>query len=221
MIILDWCSRKLTRVSRSSLAAEAQAAANAVDALGWAKVMMAMIVRPDLKPDSDEAQRLFGRSPLITDCKALYDAARSMSAGRGLQEKRTAIEVLMINEKMHEINADWAWTDTHQQMADGLTKVSVRQQFADKLKRGMHALKYDPSFTAGKMIAQADRDSRERKLDDAAAKNHDDAYEVRENDAHATNLDKQLMRPVPNYAAIIARVTALHQAGLLHKNASA
>ena len=39
----------------------------------------------------------------------------------------------MINEKMREINADWAWTDTHQQMADGLTKVGARQQFADKL----------------------------------------------------------------------------------------
>ena len=221
LIILDWCSRKLTRVSRSSLASEAQAAANAVDALGWAKVMMALIVRPDLKPDSGDAQRLFGRSPLITDCKALYDAARSMSAGRGLQEKRTAIEVLMINEKMREINADWAWTDTHQQMADGLTKVGVRQQFADKPKRGVHALKYDPSSTAGKKIAQADRDSHERELDDAAAQNDADAYETRDTDATPNNLDNRLMRRVPTYAAIIARVTALHHAGLLHKPASA
>ena len=58
--------------------------------------------------------------------------------------------------------------DTHQQMADGLTKVAVRQQFADKLRRGVHALKFDEKFTAGKKIAKQEIIDREKRLDEFA-----------------------------------------------------
>ena len=69
---------------------------------------------------------------------------------------------------MTEIGGIWRWTDTHQQMADGLTKASVRQQFADKLRRGVHALKFDEKFTAGKSIAKQEIVDRGKKLDDYA-----------------------------------------------------
>ena len=51
VIILDWASRKLPRVCRSSLAAEAQAGAIAVDQLEWCKVLLALIIDPHFVPE--------------------------------------------------------------------------------------------------------------------------------------------------------------------------
>lgn len=107
---------------------------------------------------------MLGRS-----CKALFDAAKSVSSGRGLSERRTSIDIQMFNEKMKELHGVWRWTDTYQQLADGLTKLQVRQNFAEKLSRGARALKYDPDFTAGKKIKKGVLDARERELDEAAA----------------------------------------------------
>ena len=101
--------------------------------------------------------QLAGQSPCITDCKALYDAARSSSCGRGIAEKRTAIEVMMMNERMQVISVVWKWTNTTQQLADGLTKLVVRQTFAEMMRRRWHALKFDPTFTTGKTLSQKQR----------------------------------------------------------------
>ena len=46
----------------------------------------------------------------------------------------------MINEKMTEILGTWKWTNTMQQLADGLTKLQARQNFAEILRRRWHAL---------------------------------------------------------------------------------
>lgn len=84
LVVINWASKKLMRVSRSSLRSEAQSAANAVDALEWCKTMMALILRPYVGPLTEEATKLLGRSSCVTDCKALFGAAKSVSSGRGL-----------------------------------------------------------------------------------------------------------------------------------------
>ena len=61
------------------------------------------------------------------------------------------------------------WTNSFQQLADGLTKVSARQFMADSLRRGTHALKYDPEFTAGKKVNAKDRAKIANELDGRAA----------------------------------------------------
>ena len=148
--ILDWSSRKLDRKCRSSLAAEAQAAANAVDALEWTKVYVALILNPTLDPREDATMATLGNSVLVTDSKGLYDASTSVTAGRGISEKRTSIEVSGCCERMKAAQAAWRWTNGFQQVADGLTKVSARQAFAETLRKGKHALIFDPAYTAGK-----------------------------------------------------------------------
>ena len=64
--------KRLTRVCRSSLAAETQAAATAVDELEWVKTFWQLMIFPEAEAGSF----------VITDAKSLYDAANSMSAGR-------------------------------------------------------------------------------------------------------------------------------------------
>ena len=107
LIIMDWASKKLPRVSRSSLSSEAQSGATAIDALEWAKTMLALILNPTLNLADAGTARTIGESPCITDCKALYDAARSSGCGRGISEKRTAIEVLHTAQWCEPLRSIW------------------------------------------------------------------------------------------------------------------
>lgn len=116
--------------------------------------MMALILRPHVGPLSEDATQPLGRSQCVTECKALFDTATSVSSGRGLSGRRTSIDIQMVNEEMKELHGVWRWADTHEQLADGLTKLRVRQDFAEKLRRGVYALKYGAEFTAGKKIEE-------------------------------------------------------------------
>jgi hypothetical protein len=162
LIVLDYASKMLVIICRSSLSGETQAAALAIDNLEWVKIFWTLTIYPMLAPDSETAAKACGISPCITDSRGLYDAGRSQSAGLGISEKRTAIEVSMVNDRMTAINGVWRWTSAHQQLADGLTKVSARQKLANIMKRGMHALKYDETFAALKKHTQKQKDARER-----------------------------------------------------------
>ncbi len=87
LVVLGWASRKLTRVCRSSLAAEAQAACVAVDELKWAKISILLILHPVKKADDEELCRALGASPVVTDESALYGTSRTESAGLGFAEE--------------------------------------------------------------------------------------------------------------------------------------
>ena len=73
--LVSWRSFKLPRVCRSSLAAEAQACAMALDELMIVKVFFGMMLGPS-KGIADSAE-LYGRGKcaIVTDAKALYAAA--------------------------------------------------------------------------------------------------------------------------------------------------
>ena len=55
-----------------------------------------------------------------------------------------------------------------EQVSDGLTKVQARQRLVEILRRGYHALKFDPTFTAGKKLTTEQRQQRENELHQAA-----------------------------------------------------
>ena len=109
-------------------------------------------------------------SPVVTDVKGLFDAARNMSATQGLSaaNKRTAVDVRIVCERMSRFDGQWYWTNTLQQVSDGLTKVQARQRFVEILRRGYHALKFDLTFTAGKKLTTEQRQQRENELHQAA-----------------------------------------------------
>ena len=68
---------------------------------------------------------------------------------------------------MSRFDGQWHWTNTLQQVSDGLTKVQARQRLVEILRRGYHALKFDPTFTAGKKLT-TERQQRENELHQAA-----------------------------------------------------
>ncbi|CAK0883894.1 unnamed protein product [Prorocentrum cordatum] len=68
-VAMEWASKKLVRLCRSSLSSEAQAAAMGADSLMWVNVFLALSLRPDLGRDA--AMTYLGESPFITDAKCL------------------------------------------------------------------------------------------------------------------------------------------------------
>ena len=74
------------------------------------------------------------------------------------------------------------WTNTLQQIADGLTKPSAKQKLVEVLRRGYHALRFDPSFTAGRKLAQKAVNKARQELEDASARDR----ESREDEVHVS-----------------------------------
>ena len=150
---------------------EAQAGVVAVDALEFFKLFYVGMFVPSVSMQDTNVLREIGMSPVVTDAKALFDAARNMSVTQGLSaaNKRTAIDVNIVCERMSRFDGQWYWTNTLQQISDGLTKVQARQRLVEILRRGYHALKFDPTFIAGKKLTTEQlRQQRENELHQAA-----------------------------------------------------
>ena len=148
-VVFDWRSWKLPRVSRSSLASEAQAAAGGVDALEFAKCFWSLCMDDRRDPRADHTMQVLGTSALVIDAKALFDAARKEHV-HNFEDKRTGIEVMVLKEKMKASGTIWKWVSSERQYADGLTKMSARQLWADRLRATTICLKHDPNFVAAK-----------------------------------------------------------------------
>ena len=142
---------------RSSLSAEAQASSLAVDELEWTKVFMSAMVNPYVAIEKDESMLKFGESPVLTDAKSLYDASSSVTPGMNLSERWTAIEVAITRERVEALGGTWRWVNSVQQLADGLTKPAAKESLAYILSRGVHQLKFDPTFTAAKKSRKSQR----------------------------------------------------------------
>ena len=61
----------------------------------------------------------------MLDCKSLFDAiTRIESSGLQLKEKRTAIEVVSLKQRIPNSRFKIKWVNGDQQLADGLTKIN-------------------------------------------------------------------------------------------------
>ena len=168
LTVFDWSSKKLVRMCRSSLSAEAQASSIAVDELEWAKVFFAAMTNRVVRIELDVTMEKFGESPVLTDAKSLFDAAKSVTPGMKLSERRTAIEIAIIRERVQALKGVWRWVNSAQQLADGLTKPSSKDNLAYILSRGVHQLKYDPTFTAAKKVTEEDKKKEHEECEKAA-----------------------------------------------------
>ena len=137
LTVVDWVSIKLPRICRSSLSAEAQIMTTAVDNLEWAKTMLGLILWPSEGADSEHVMKWLGISPCITDARPLFDASTSATPGMKLAEKRTAIEIKITAEQLQAACGMMRWCNSHQQLADGVTKSAAKTKLAMELRRGV------------------------------------------------------------------------------------
>ena len=117
---LAWVSKKIPRVVRSTLSAEAYAMSK-VDLLGWLRALWGVVHVPQFdwrRPD--QGYKLLNPALVVTDCKSLYDLVTRL-AMPSCEEHRTTLEVLLIKQRCEE-NALFRWIPTTLQVADSLTK---------------------------------------------------------------------------------------------------
>ena len=150
------------RKVRSSLAAESQALADAVDNLNYMRLFFAECILHDSIDlrQADHVLSMLPRAHVITDCKSLYDALeRSESAGLGLAEKRTAIEVTATRDTMRETGISTRWVNSDRQIADVLTKPQVPSHNLQALQStGRWKIVFDDKFTSAKKLRKEARD---------------------------------------------------------------
>ena len=124
--------------------------------MAWTELMAGFVDLKDIRGSLRQTQ-----ATMVTDCKGLYDAlARSVSAGLGADDRRSAIEALGLQQSMEEGATELRWVHSEAMPADGLTKGSsaARSVLADFLTRGYWRLVQDPSFTSAKKRRQQGRE---------------------------------------------------------------
>ena len=153
--IISWRSFKVPRVCRSSLAAECQSCATALEELLMSKTFLELLKRPScsLQQVKDD---LTGDCAMVTDCKALYDSVHRETV-QAATDKRVAIESLVIKDLLRDLNCEWRWVSSERQLSDGLTKVGARQSFVERYRGSYVQLIADSNFTASKKKSKEER----------------------------------------------------------------
>ena len=159
--VLSWRSHKLQRVCRSSLAAEAQGLATALDELVMVKSMVSLMLDPRQDPRAPETAQWPGSSVAVIDAKALYDALKKPGF-TSAQDKRTAIEILCVQDELKRLGTTLRWVSSERMLADGLTKVGSRQELADTMMSGRLSLVFDKDFVAAKKKTKEERERAQR-----------------------------------------------------------
>ena len=152
--VISWSSRRLKRVARSSTSAETQMCANALDLHDFIKLSFLELESP--KPlvlaNSDLLLSRW-KTCMIVDAKNVFDAVCKIeTAGLQLEEKRTAIELLAIKQRLQQALVDLRWVNSDQQMSDALTKPWQHESLIRALQESMWRIVYDPSYQSAKRV---------------------------------------------------------------------
>ena len=118
---IAWSSRKIPRVVRSTLSAEATALSTCLDRLSWLRLLWAWLRDPGINwTDPAEVLRSCPLASIATDCKSVYDLSTKTSTPV-CEEFRTTLECLLIRERLTE-NCKLRWVCSQAMLADCLTK---------------------------------------------------------------------------------------------------
>ena len=121
--IVDWSSKKLRRVVRSSVAAETMSGQNGLDAIEWIQSLLAEILEGQ-SPRTFRERVPEKTACLVVDSKGFFDAVtKSCSSPTISVEKRLQIDYAIAKESMSLQNIMVFWTSNIFMCADVLTKL--------------------------------------------------------------------------------------------------
>eukprot|EP00435_Cladocopium_sp_Y103_P038988 s374_g10.t1 len=152
---IAWSSRKIPRVVRSTLSAEASALSSSLDRVSLLRILWAWLCNPGV--DWTNPAEILQNSPLATiatDCKSVYDLSTKTSTP-SCEEFRTTLACLLIREGLAE-NCKLRWVSSQAMLADCLTKAMDGGMLRRALELGKYALFDELS------ILQQRADKRER-----------------------------------------------------------
>ena len=149
-----WVSKRIPRVVRSTLSAEAYSMSKAVDVLGWCRSLWGCVHIPEFPWQNPEKSfHLLQKALVVTDCKSLYDLVTRL-AMPACEEYRATLEVLLIKQRCRE-NASFKWIPTTLMPADCLTKSMDSTTLRAILSRSFFRL-YDPDQSLEKNAQRRD-----------------------------------------------------------------
>ena len=118
--LLEFHSNKISRVVRSSLAAEGSAMASAGDRLLYNRALYDTLRYGALEFDPEWRSHLRTIGCLVTDAKGLHDHVHK--TGGMASEKQAALDILLVKQLVESGALQLRWTPTWKQLADPLTK---------------------------------------------------------------------------------------------------
>ena len=136
---LSWSSKKIARVVRSTLSAEAYSMSRSVDRLGWLRLLWGVFAVPQFPwKEPSKAYSCLPLGIITTDCRSLYDLV-SRTAMPHCEEYRTTLEVLLIREQCLD-HCAFRWIPTTIMLADALTKAMDPTLLRTVLQKGVFCL---------------------------------------------------------------------------------
>lgn len=123
LMLIDWSSKKLKRVVRSSTASETHAGNNALDAIEFLQALMAETIE-GVTPRQFRTVKPKHVAILIVDSRGFYDAVSKLSTAPTSDEKKLEIEYAIARETMERQNIEIYWINNNYMLADCLTKLN-------------------------------------------------------------------------------------------------
>ena len=132
---LTWSSKKISRVVRSTLSAEAFSMSQSVDRLSWARLLWGCLVINEFNwRNPSQGFKQMNQAIITTDCRSLFDLV-TRNAIPSCEEFRTTLEGLLIRERCAE-HVHFRWIPTTLMIADPLTKVMDSSLLRTTLRSG-------------------------------------------------------------------------------------
>ena len=139
IVPVAWCSKKISRVVRSTLSAEVVFLSGSIDRMSWLRLLWEWLKDPSV--DLANPEKILQKAPqasLVTDCKSAYDISTKTAVPNCL-ELRTQLECLLLRERLQE-NCKLRWVHSRAMLADCLTKVMDSAELRRRLSSGKYAL---------------------------------------------------------------------------------
>ena len=137
--IAEFHSSRITRVVKSSLAAEGNALSSAVDAQLFLRLLLEALWYGPVKVTANWMDNLKFHGTAVTDAKALYD--HLVKTGHMTSERQTALDILAAKQLIEAGVVAISWVPTFRQFADCLTKDMLDLLFCKFKKDGSLCLK--------------------------------------------------------------------------------
>lgn len=119
---LVWSSKKILRVVRCNISAEAFSMSQSTDRLSWMRLLWGCLIVPEFNwRCPPEGFKQLNRAIITADCNSLFDWV-TRTAIPTCEEYRTTLEVLLIRERCSE-HVHLRWLPTTLMLAGALTKV--------------------------------------------------------------------------------------------------
>ena len=132
--ILAFRSSKITRVVKSSLAAEGNALSTAADEQLYLRLLSEAMSKKVPEMGFQWKENLGVPGIVVTDAKALYD--HLLKTGHMTAERQTMLDILAAKQLVEGASMSVAWVPTLRQFADGLTKDMADVLFQQFKHRG-------------------------------------------------------------------------------------